>query len=102
MAAVVPPVMLVGAESQRQGAAAAEAISDREETCDGGCATLPPCSRYSVWAPSGHRPRQQDSGALFTGSSFSFLMMFVRRHTQGHTRPKCSKFPNYSWQADVK
>lgn len=41
MAAVFPPVMLAGAESQRQGAAAADC--DREETYDGGCATPPPC-----------------------------------------------------------
>lgn len=44
MAAVFLPVMPAGAESQRRGAAAAAGadISDREETCDGGCATLPP------------------------------------------------------------
>lgn len=96
MVAVVPPVMPAGAESQQRGAAAeAAAIYDKEEACDGVCATLPQChpatlppsSQYdtqSVWAQSGHWPREQDrgSGALATGSTF-FLLMYGRRHTQG-------------------
>lgn len=98
------PVMLAEAESQRQGAAAAAAISDREVTCTGGYATLPPCHPaalpYSVWALA----QRIGQGLWSISYRQHFLLGDVWEEAySGHTGPQCcSKFQNYGWEADVK